>query len=282
MNDQSKPDSGKIELDNQRLLAVIGAPDGHIRVWDKVAGVHWTMPEGPCGGLTLAMDGGQRILPLGQADGGVAFTSNYYAKRAHGGDNYHDVLLSGGIADIPGSRAAVRFLLSDSFPLLFCFFYATGPAAEHVKRISFPKGFDLEDAPGSHIYLPESLKAFEEGGGTAPPEALLGEPDPGMDHIVAGAPFFAAVRETPNGRGAACVGHPIDPRCLLAIRRAGTARRVTPRLDTPGPQGKTAASPHRFVYRFEPTNDPRALAWLAGDYIQSGGMGHFSFEGEPL
>jgi hypothetical protein len=263
------PEPGSIQLDNQSIAVKILMPSGRMQITDKVSGVVWsTQAGGGCGTATAQNETGDYEIKFGlSGQKGVLFKTNYYMLRSLGAEDFHDVGLTGARSGDSSTAWTIRYLLSTTFPVLNCFCYVSGAAAEKVKKFQFPRGLHLPNGDGNHLYLPRNLVEFRN------PDRVdlqneLWEPPNGEDHRVIGTPFFVMTRK---GRGAihsGCIGYLQHPYSFLEIRRAASGQFVTPASARLDETGKSEERPYHFRYQFVPTDELEALSWLCREQLQ--------------
>ena len=278
MNESAQGEA--IFLDNQRLKVAIFVSSGLIQVFDPVAGVEWNMDSQGCAGRIVVQAGDQaEVFHLGKkGEDGVLFQNYSYLLRSLGEDDYHDVCLSGSFGSDRANILTIRYLLSNTFPVLNCFCYIRGEVLPAVKEIHFPHGFLLPHTSRNHVYLPAKLNAFQDEESTGWADCFS-EPDPKGEHVVAGAPFYVLTRAI-RERGACCLGFLQSPFSTFCIQRQGRRRIVTPESSHLEQTGKTVEHPYHFRYQFEPMDDPSAILWFCREYLHSEGMERIHFENE--
>lgn len=268
MKPDDKPVEGEIFLDNQRLQAAIETPSGRFTILDKISGLLWAMPAVPgVGSITLERDGETAVLALGvKGERGVLFKTNYYMVRSTEREDYHDISLSGSAPAWPNLTITIRYLMSNSFPVLTCFCYADGEGVEAMRGIDFPYGLIAPDDESRGIFLPRDLKSIQsmdETGGEA-----FWEPEARDDHVVAGSPFYVSVRQRQDAQSCV-IGLLQHPLSMARITREAAGRCVTPfsaRLDE---TGKTEIQPYQVSLQVEPVAGLDAIAWLCKEQMLS-------------
>ncbi|MDP8243829.1 MAG: hypothetical protein P9L94_07090 [Candidatus Hinthialibacter antarcticus] len=262
----SKPVEGEIVLDNQCLQVVIKTPSGCLTIVDKVTGVIWAMDSAlGSGAVAVNRDGGEQLYQLGvKGDAGILFEQNFYMVRSTETDDFHDVSLSGAANDGSGLKITIRYLFSSTFPILNCFCYADGEGVEKVSRIEFPIGPTPVTAGTDRIFAPQDLKTIRD---QEPSQDVLFEVDPGQEHRIVGAPFYAVVRNDgvhPTSGLLFFLQHPLS---RVDIRDTNGSRIATPSSAHLETTGKTEIEPYCVRMQIEPIGDLNALAWLGREQM---------------
>jgi hypothetical protein len=271
---QQKPKSQPIEqeivqLDNQHLLVDIVVPSGRINILEKVSGIEWKMtPSRASGSVFLHENNVEEELSLGMAgELGISFKTNFYLKRNTEEDDYHDISLTGSLGKYANTIFTVHYLISNSFPVLYCFCYANGPHEDKITKVNFPLGFQLMDDPRNNLYLPEDVKTLQND--TLPSEnERMWQPERSQEHRVIGTPYFVMTQRH-NEKASACMGFLQHPLSMLEIHRSGTGRYVTPSSSRLDVTGLSEEMPYQFRYQFFPTDDMEAINWLSQEYLHS-------------
>jgi hypothetical protein len=225
-------------------------------------------PNRYSGSLQLKEEGSEEEIFLGlSGDAGVHFKTNFYLKRNTEDDDYHDISLAGTLSTHRNTLITVHYLISNSFPVIYCFCHAGGPYSNAISKVRFPLGFHLMDDARNHLYLPQDLDALQK------PDAPMGkeqmwQPARNEEHLVVGTPYFVLTQKHQDKAGA-CIGFLQHPFSMLEIRRSGTGRFVTPGSAKLEVTGITEEMPYMFRYQFFPTDDLEVINWLSREYLNS-------------
>lgn len=260
-------EEGSIHLDNQGIQVTVLCPSGRIRVLDKVSGIEWVMKSGRNSGNLYTKENGQdKTYTFGlSGENGILFKTNFYMLRNTEEEDYHDVSLTGSLGNQPGTLLTIRYLLSNTFPVLYCFCYVYGNVTQHLAKVQFPLGFQMDESKNSEILLPKDTQSLQKESIADAPDELW-QPSGENEHLVIGAPMFVMTKRE-RDRASSCIGYLQHPLSTLEIRQADTGRYVTPSSSRLEVTGITEELPYRVRYQFIPSDDLEAIAWLYHEHL---------------